>query len=99
MQPKHLLIFSKQLLLAMNNLINISFLDDYYSFFSLVAFGIIGFSIGFFIKQSIIGKKQKRIIELEDDLLKKDSTILRLEQKIADITKDSGKKGMMHKVS
>ncbi len=83
----------------MCNLINISFLDDYYGFFTLIAFTIIGFSIGIFIKQSIIGKKQKRIIELEDDLLRKDSTILHLEKKIADITKDAGKSGIMQKVS
>ncbi len=83
----------------MNSLMNISFLDDYYSFFTLITFAIVGFLLGFFVKQTIIQKKQNRIIELEDDLLRKDGTILKLEQKIADITKDKGKTGMMHKVS
>lgn len=83
----------------MSYIISISFLDDFYSFTTVAILAIAGFIFGFILKQSIIKKFKKRIIELEDDLLKKDSTILALEQKVADLTKNSGKTDILHKVS
>lgn len=80
-------------------LLSISFLTDFYSFTTVAILAIAGFITGFILKQSIIKKNKQRVIELEDDLLKKDCTILELEQKIADLTKDTGKPGIMHKVS
>jgi Tfp pilus assembly protein PilN len=82
------------------NLLTVSFLDKYFSFYTVVLVMLAGVLLGYFLKVSQIKKKEKRILELESDLLKKDAFILSLEEKIAQGGRNEVKTGsFMHKVS
>jgi hypothetical protein len=81
-------------------LLTVSFLDKYFSFYTLVFLMLAGVLLGYFLKIAQLKKKEKRILELESDLLKKDAFILSLEEKIALYDRNEVKTAsFMHKVS
>jgi len=62
-------------------------------FFMSALAGICGFAIGFFFKVAIINKHKKRVLSLEDEMLKNHSRILDLEKQVADLKEEKAKLG------
>jgi hypothetical protein len=59
-----------------------------YSFSSLAIFSILGFITGFLIRVAINAKQKRKILKLEDEMLKNHSNILKLETKISSLEKE-----------
>ena len=62
-------------------------------FFMSAVAGICGFAVGFFLKSAAINKSKKRVLSLEDEMLRNHSHILDLEKQVAELREEKAKLG------
>ncbi|MEO8117448.1 MAG: hypothetical protein ABI653_07340 [Bacteroidota bacterium] len=65
----------------MTNVANLLMLPQSFTIVSVVGAGIAGIISGVFVKSRVLAKQRKRILALEDEMLKNHARILKLEKR------------------
>ncbi|MEO7209459.1 MAG: hypothetical protein ABIY35_00825 [Chitinophagaceae bacterium] len=73
----------------MTNFASLLILPQSFTIVSVVGAGLAGIISGVFIKYRILAKQRKRILDLEDEMLKNHARILKLEKKNTQLKEDS----------
>lgn len=73
----------------MTNFASLLILPQSFTIISVAGAGIAGIISGVFIKYRILAKQKKRILDLEDEMLKNHARILKLEKKNTLLKEDS----------
>jgi hypothetical protein len=65
------------------------FFGDIYSIWGVLIFGAVGFVLGLLVRLAINAKQKRKVLKLEDEMLRNHSRILSLEEKISVIEKEN----------